>query len=62
MFHIDSAIFLCLYDNQMFSQHLFIQIFRDSKSFHKDEIKNVEERYANVILEHIEASVDNAME
>jgi hypothetical protein len=45
----------------MFS-HLFIQIFRDSKSFHKDEIKNVEERYANVILEHIEASVDNAME
>jgi hypothetical protein len=62
MFHIDSTIFLCWHQNQMFSQHLFIQIFWDTKSFHKDEIKNVEERYANVTLENIEASVDNAME
>lgn len=36
-----------------------IQIFYDSNPFQKDELKNVQERCANMILDHIEASVDN---
>ncbi|KAK2416437.1 hypothetical protein QL285_038832 [Trifolium repens] len=34
------------------------QIFGDSKPFQKDEVKNVQERCGNIILKHIEASVD----
>jgi hypothetical protein len=45
----------------MLCQHLFIQIFGDSKPFQKDEVKNVQERCANMILEYIEASTDNDM-
>ena len=45
----------------MLCQHLLIQIFEDSKSFQKDEVKNVQERCGNMILEHIEASTDNDM-
>ena len=45
----------------MLCQHLFIQIFGDSKSFQKDEVKNVQERRGNMILEHIEASTNNDM-
>ncbi|WJX88780.1 hypothetical protein P8452_70828 [Trifolium repens] len=37
------------------------QIFGDSKPFQKDEVKNVQERCGNIILEHIEASTDNDM-
>ncbi|WJX57972.1 hypothetical protein P8452_43474 [Trifolium repens] len=37
------------------------QIFGDSKPFQKDEVKNVQERYGNIILKHIEASTDNDM-
>ncbi|WJX56306.1 hypothetical protein P8452_41975 [Trifolium repens] len=37
------------------------QIFGDSKTFQKDEVKNVQERCGNIILEHIEASTDNDM-
>ncbi|KAK2374006.1 hypothetical protein QL285_075001 [Trifolium repens] len=37
------------------------QIFGDSKLFQKDEVKNVQECCANMILEHIEASIDNDM-
>ncbi|WJX73089.1 hypothetical protein P8452_56910 [Trifolium repens] len=37
------------------------QKFGDSKPFQKDEVKNVQERYGNIILEHIEASTDNDM-
>ncbi|WJX37676.1 hypothetical protein P8452_25419 [Trifolium repens] len=35
------------------------QIFEDSKPFQKDEVKNVQERCTNMILEYIEASTDN---
>ena len=45
----------------MLCQHLFIQIFGDSKPFQKDEVKTVQERCANMILEHIEASTNNDM-
>ena len=45
----------------MLCQHLFIQIFEDSKPFQKDEVKNVQERCANMILEHFEASTNNDM-
>ena len=45
----------------MLCQHLFVQIFRDSKSFKKDEVKNVQECCANMILKYIEASTDNDM-
>ena len=45
----------------MLCQHLFIQIFGDSKPFQKDEVKNDQERCANMTLEHIEASTDNDM-
>lgn len=31
------------------------------KSISKNEVKNVQERCANIIFEHIEASVDNDM-
>ncbi|WJX24988.1 hypothetical protein P8452_14069 [Trifolium repens] len=31
------------------------QIFGDSKPFQKDEVKNIQERCGNIILEHIEA-------
>ncbi|KAK2384437.1 hypothetical protein QL285_071780 [Trifolium repens] len=34
------------------------QIFVNSKPFQKDEVKNVQECCANMILEHIEASTD----
>ncbi|KAK2403966.1 hypothetical protein QL285_053355 [Trifolium repens] len=37
------------------------QTFGDSKPFQKDEVKNVQECFANMILEHIEASTDNDM-
>ncbi|CAJ2671094.1 unnamed protein product [Trifolium pratense] len=37
------------------------QIFRDSKPFQKDEVKNVQERCGNMILEHIEVSANNDM-
>ncbi|XP_058726832.1 uncharacterized protein LOC131598230 [Vicia villosa] len=37
------------------------QIFRDSNPFQKEEVKNVQERCENMILEHIEASGDNDM-
>ncbi|KAK2404065.1 hypothetical protein QL285_053442 [Trifolium repens] len=40
---------------------LFPTIFGDSKPFQKDEVKNVQERCGNIILEHIEASTDNDM-
>ncbi|WJX32874.1 hypothetical protein P8452_21151 [Trifolium repens] len=36
-------------------------IFGDSKPFQKDEVKNIQERCGNIILEHIEASTDNDM-
>jgi hypothetical protein len=32
-----------------------------SKPFQKDEVKNVQKRCANMILEYIEASTDNDM-
>ncbi|WJX83640.1 hypothetical protein P8452_66288 [Trifolium repens] len=37
------------------------QIFGDSQPFQKDEVKNVQERCGNIILEHIEANTDNDM-
>ncbi|KAK2449607.1 hypothetical protein QL285_008787 [Trifolium repens] len=37
------------------------QIFGDSQPFKKDEVKNVQERCENIILEHIEANTDNDM-
>ncbi|KAK2424945.1 hypothetical protein QL285_035251 [Trifolium repens] len=37
------------------------QIFGDSKPIQKDEVKNVQKCFANMILEHIEASTDNDM-
>ncbi|KAK2412344.1 hypothetical protein QL285_047545 [Trifolium repens] len=40
---------------------LFPTIFGDSKPVQKNEVKNVQERYANMILEHIEASTYNDM-
>ncbi|CAJ2673169.1 unnamed protein product [Trifolium pratense] len=39
----------------------FPTIFLDSKPFQKDEVKNVQERCGNMILEHIEVSADNDM-
>jgi hypothetical protein len=41
-------------------QHLLVQIFRDSNPF-GDEVESSQECCAKVILEHIEASVDNDM-
>ncbi|WJX23987.1 hypothetical protein P8452_13154 [Trifolium repens] len=35
------------------------QIFEDSKPFQKDEVKNVQERCANMILEYIEATTNS---
>ena len=45
----------------MLCRHLFLQIFGDSKPFKKDEVKNVQECCANMILEHIEVGMDNDM-
>ncbi|AES74702.1 hypothetical protein MTR_6g012130 [Medicago truncatula] len=36
-----------------------IKIFADSTPFQKDEVKNVQERCANLILELIEANEDS---
>jgi hypothetical protein len=41
------------------STFIYSDISWDSKSFQKDEVKNVQECCTNKILEHIEASADN---
>ncbi|KAK2392196.1 replication protein A 70 kDa DNA-binding subunit E [Trifolium repens] len=45
--------------NIVFATHVgsWTKIFGDSKPFQKDEVKNVQERCANMTLEHIEANV-----
>lgn len=55
-----NCIFLCLYDNLILCQHLFIQIYTDSNIFHKNGVKIVQD--ANIILELVEAGVENAID
>jgi len=49
IFLITSINYLILFshDKLILCQHLFIQIFADSTPFHKDEVKNIQERCAN---------------
>lgn len=54
-----NCIFLCLYDNLILCQHLF-QIYTDSNIFHKNGVKIVQD--ANIILELVEAGVENAID
>lgn len=60
LYKLINCIFLCLYDNLILCQHLFIQIYTDSNIFHKDGVKIVQD--ANIILELVEASPENAID